>query len=302
MTILDQALVWFVSYRVTVSTVSTDTIADGLTFPEGARWHDGALWFSDMHAHQVLRLEPGAEPEIVAEVPECPSGLGFLPDGRLLVVSMHDRRVLRLDPDGLHEHADLHELAPWHCNDMAVDALGRAYIGNFGDASAPPDPPAPTVLIAVEPSGQARIVAEALMFPNGIAVSDGGGTLIVAETRSVPGRLTAFTIGADGGLADRRVLTEFAEGELPDGLAVDADGGIWVAMPFSDEVVRVDAAGAVTERISIGSPYAVALGGPDGRELFVCTAPSWRPEEAERLRGGAIKRIRVTIPAQAHGA
>lgn len=274
-----------------------ETVAGGLTFPEAPRWHDGALWLSDMHAHAVLRLEPGGTPMTVAEVPGCPSGLGFLPDGRLLVVSMHDRRVMRLDPDGLREHADLSGLAPWHCNDMAVDANGRAYVGNFGDDSAPPAPPAPTVLIAVGPDGQPRVVAGELMFPNGIAVSDGGKTLVVAETRSVPGRLSAFRILPDGGLADRRVLTEFAAGELPDGIVLDAAGGIWVAMPFSGEVVRVGPAVAVTERIKVESAYAVALGGPDGRDLFVCTAPSWVPDEAARLRGGAVLRTRVEIPA-----
>jgi sugar lactone lactonase YvrE len=277
--------------------MTPETLVDGLIFPEGARWHDGALWFSDMHGHAVMRLDDRGSPKVVAEVPECPSGLGFLPDGRLLVVSMHDRRVLRLDPDGLREHADLSGLAPWHCNDMAVDGRGRAYVGNFGDDSAPPDPPAPTVVIAVDPDGAARTVAEGLEFPNGIAVSADGGTLVVAETRASPGRLTAFTITQDGGLADRRVLIEFAPGQLPDGLALDAQGGLWVAMPFSHEVVRVDATGAVDRRIAIDNPYAVAIGGEDGRDLFVCTAPDWRPAEAMRLRGGAIRRLRVDVPA-----
>jgi sugar lactone lactonase YvrE len=285
-----------------VPAVTFEKVAGGLTFPEAPRWHDGALWLSDMHAYAVLRLRPDGTLTIVAEVPGCPSGLGFLPDGRLLVVSMHDRRVMRLDPDGLHQHADLSELAPWHCNDMTVDANGRAYVGNFGDASAPPDPPAPTVLIAVEPDGQARVVADELMFPNGIAVSDGGSTLIVAETRSVPGRLSAFSIQPDGELTDRRVLAEFAAGELPDGIALDATGGIWVAMPFSGEVVRVSPDGTVTERIKVDSAYAVALGGPDGRDLFVCTAPTWVPEEAARLRGGAVLRTRVEIPAAGSAA
>jgi sugar lactone lactonase YvrE len=280
-----------------VPAVTFDALASGLTFPEAPRWHDGALWFSDMHAHAVLRLGPAGRLTTMAEVPGCPSGLGFLPDGRMLVVSMHDRRVMRLDPDGLHQHADLSELAPWHCNDMAVDANGRAYVGNFGDDSAPPAPPAPTVLMAVDPDGQARVAADELMFPNGIAVADGGRTLIVAETRSVPGRLSAFRILPDGGLADRRVLMEFGAGELPDGIALDAAGGIWVAMPFSGEVVRVSSDGVVTERIKVESAYAVAVGGPDGRDLFVCTAPSWVPEEAARLRAGAILRTRIEMPA-----
>jgi sugar lactone lactonase YvrE len=273
--------------------VMFETLATGLTFPEAPRWHDGALWFSDMHAHAVLRLDPAGRMTMVAEIPGCPSGLGFLPDGRMLVVSMHERRVLRLDPDGPRQHADLGELAPWHCNDMAVDQKGRAYVGNFGDDSAPPAPPKPTVLIVVEPDGQARVVADELMFPNGIVVTDGGRTLIVAETRSVPGRLTAFRVLPDGSLTGRRTLAEFSAGELPDGIAVDATGGIWVAMPFSGQVVRVSPHGAVTRRIDVDSAYAVAIGGPDGGDLFVCTAPSWVPEEAARLRQGSVLRTRI---------
>jgi len=277
--------------------VTFETLASGLTFPEAPRWHDDALWLSDMHAYAVLRLDPAGTLTTMAKVPGCPSGLGFLPDGRLLVVSMHDRRVLRLDPDGLREHANLSGLAPWHCNDMVVDATGRAYVGNFGDGSAPPEPPAPTVLIAVEPDGQARVVADELMFPNGIAVIDGGRTLVVAETRSVPGRLSTFRILPDGMLADRRVLAEFGAGELPDGIAIDAAGGIWVAMPFSGQVVRVGPDGVIAERVNVDNAYAVAIGGPDGRDLFVCTAPSWVPEEAARLRAGAVLRMKVEIPA-----
>jgi sugar lactone lactonase YvrE len=281
-----------------MQTTGSETLAEGLTFPEGVRWHDGALWFSDMHAHTVQRLELGGAPEVIASVPECPSGLGFLPDGTPLVVSMHDRRLLRLDPDGPHEHADLSALAPWHTNDMHVDRHGRAYVGNFGDGSAPPDPPRPTPLLLVEPDGEARVVAEDLWFPNGIALTPDGGTLIVAETRSVPGKLTAFTVAADGSLSDRRTLTSF-EGGFPDGIAVDAEGGIWVAFPFGNELVRVAPGGEVDRRVPFPSPYAVALGGPGGRDLFVATAPSWVPDEAKKLRAGSIHRLADQAPAAA---
>lgn len=281
-----------------METTASETLAEGLTFPEGVRWHDGALWFSDMHAHTVQRLVPGEAPEVVAEVPECPSGLGFLPDGTPLVVSMHDRRLLRLGDDGPTQHADLSTLAPWHTNDMCVDSQGRAYVGNFGDDSAPPDPPKPTVLLLVEPSGEARVVAEDLWFPNGIAITADGGTLVVAETRSVPGRLTAFTVGEDGSLSDRRTLAEF-QGGFPDGIAIDAEGGVWVAFPFGDEVVRVTADGEIDRRLPFPSPYAVALGGPGGRQLFVATAPSWVPEEAIANRAGSIHRLAVEAPAPA---
>lgn len=270
-------------------------VVDGLTFPEGARWHDGALWLSDMHGHRVLRVGVDGSQQVVAEVPECPSGLGFMPDGRLLIVSMHDRRLLRVGSDGaVVEHADLSGLAPWHLNDLAVDATGRAYVGNFGDDSAPPDPPAPTVLIAVEPTGEARVVADDLHFPNGIVITPDGARLIVAETRSVPGRLTAFTVEPNGDLSDRRTLIEFGPGELPDGIALDSQGRIWVAMPFSGEVVRVTPDGAVDASLQVDSPYAVAVGGPEGDELFVCTAPTWVPEEAARLRAGAVLRLRLS--------
>ncbi len=275
-----------------MTTIRSEPLVEGLAFPEGVRWRDGAVWFSDMHDHRVLRVEPGGTPETVAEVPECPSGLGFLPDGRLLVVSMHDRRLLRLDHSGLREHADLSGLAPWHCNDMFVDARARAYVGNFGDDSAPPDPPRPTVLVAVDPDGSARAVADDLWFPNGIVVTPDGGTLVVAESRSVPPRLTAFAVADDGSLSDRRTLVEFEAHELPDGLALDAALRIWVAMPFGDELVRVSWDGRIERRIPFVSPYAVAVGGVDGGDLFVCTAPSWEPEEAARLRGGAVHRLR----------
>jgi sugar lactone lactonase YvrE len=281
-----------------MQTTGSETLAEGLTFPEGVRWHDGALWFSDMHAHTVQRLEPGGAPEVIATVPECPSGLGFLPDGTPLVVSMHDRRLLRLGPDGPHEHADLSALAPWHTNDMHVDRHGRAYVGNFGDDSAPPDPPRPTGLLLVEPDGEARVVAEDLWFPNGIALTPDGGTLIVAETRSVPGKLTAFSVAADGSLSDRRTFASF-EGGFPDGIAIDAEGGVWVAFPFADELVRVAPDGEVDRRVPFPSPYAVAIGGPGGRDLFVATAPSWVPEEAKRLRAGSIRRLADAAPVPA---
>src|SRR5262249_14659907 len=146
--------------------------------------------------------------------------------------------------------------------------------------------------------GAARVVVEDLWFPIGIAVTPDGGTLIVAETRSVPGRLTAFTVAADGSLGERRTLAEF-DGGLPDGIAVDAEGGVWVAFPFGDELARVTPDGEVERRLSFPSPYAVALGGPGGRDLFVATAPSWVPEEAQKLRAGSVHRLEVEAPVPA---
>lgn len=283
---------------------AVETLASGLAFPEGARWHDGALWFSDTHACAVLRLDPDSgATEVVAEVPGRPSGLGFLPDGRLLISATHERRLLRREHDGtLVEHADLSAIAEWHVNDMVVDSRGRAYVGNYGDASAPPAPPHPAKLALVQPDGTATVAAERMLFANGLVVSGDGATLIVAETRANPGRLTAFAIDpADGSLHDRRTLIDFDAAVFPDGLAIDAEDGVWVASPFSAEVIRVDASGTISDRLAVADPYAVALGGADGRDLFVCTSGTWLPEEAARERSGAIRRLRVAVPARQAG-
>ena len=177
--------------------LETTVLLDGLEFPEGPRWHDGKLWFSDMGTNQVMTVDLDGNAETVVEVQGQPSGLGWLPDERLLVVSMTDRRLLRLDPHGLVEVADLRELASFHCNDMVVDHQGRAYIGNFGYAfSDPSATPKLAEIVLVTPDGDARVVAQEMVFPNGIVITPDGRTLIVAE--SFAARLTAFDIEPDG--------------------------------------------------------------------------------------------------------
>jgi len=184
------------------------TVVDGLAFPEGPRWHEDRLFFSDQHAHQVLALDSGGNVEEIVRVEQQPSGLGWTPDGRLLIVSMLDRRLLRLDhggPDGarLSVVADLSALATFHCNDMVVAADGRAYVGNFGFDLDAGESPRPATLVMVEPDGAAAIVAEEMRFPNGTVITPDGRTLIVGE--SVAGCLTAFTIEPDGTLSNRRL-------------------------------------------------------------------------------------------------
>lgn len=268
------------------------TLIDDLAFPEGPRWHAGALWFSDMHDGRVVRWEPGGEAETIVRIDDCPSGLGFLPDGRLLIVAMHSRQVLRVEQDGTTRvHADLSEIATWHANDMLVDGSGRAYVGNFGDASAPPEPITPAALAMVEPDGTTRVVATDLDLPNGMALVDGGTTLVVAETRALPPKITTFAVGPNGSLSNRSQLIEL-ENELPDGLTVDGDNNIWFASPFTGELIKLSRTGEILYRLDCPRPpYACVLGGPSGSTLYVCVADEWEPEQCRKQRSGGILSI-----------
>jgi sugar lactone lactonase YvrE len=270
-------------------------LVDGLVFPEGPRWHDGRLFFSDMHDRRVLAADLEGRVETVLRLPGEPSGLGWLPDGRLLVVSMEDRRLLRLDPEGLHELADLSRLATYHCNDMVVDALGRAYVGNFGfDLHAEKPEFRKAELVLVEPDGRARVVADDLAFPNGSIITPDGRTLVVGE--SFAARLTAFDVAKDGSLSNRRVWAKL-EKAVPDGICLDAEGAIWVASPVSAEVLRVHEGGRVSARIPVATQaFACMLGGEDRRTLFVCTAQESHPARCREKRSGRIETVRVEVP------
>jgi sugar lactone lactonase YvrE len=275
--------------------VERTTLAEGFGFVEGPRWHDGRLYFSDMGAKQVLSLGLGGDVEEVCMVEGRPSGIGWLPDGRMLVVSVADRRVLRREPDGtLSEHADISALASAPCNDMVVDQRGNAYVGNPGyDMRNPPSPLPPAELVLVRPDGTAEIVDRAVMFPNGPAVTPDGTTLIVAETMGQ--RLTAFDIGEDGRLSDRRSYADVA-GRAPDGIALDAEGAVWFADAQGDACVRVREGGEITDVIEIGRGcFACALGGPDRTTLFLLTGDGFTGE-AIRRRTGAIETVEVAVP------
>ena len=272
----------------------TCLLVGGLMFPEGPRWHDGKLWFSDMNAGKVMCVELMGNLELIAEVPGSPSGLGWLPDGRLLIVSMLDRRLLRLESDGLHEVANLREMASYHCNDMVVDQHGRAYIGNFGFDLGTGEPPKPAEIILVEPDGKARVVADELLFPNGTVITPDHKTLIVAETYGAC--LTAFDIEPDGSLTHRRVWASMVN-EAPDGICLDEEGGIWVASPVGSEVIRVKEGGEVTHRIQArATTYACMLGGEEGRTLFILTSEPPDPFEDRHGPGGSIEIVEVEIP------
>lgn len=270
-------------------------IATGLAFAEAPRWHDGALWFSDFYLQQVLRVVPGQAPEVVIQVPGQPSGLGWLPDGRLLVVSMTDHKLLRLDADGLRVAADLAPFTTAHCNDMVVDRQGRAYIGNFGFDMMNRATPKPTVLLLATPDGSVRPVADDLLFPNGCVITPDEQTLIVAETFGK--RLTAFDIAADGSLARRRVWAELGEAS-PDGICLDAEGAVWVASPPTGEFLRVREGGSVAERIAApAQAIACMLGGADGRTLFMVSGRVAKAPRALAERNARIDAVQVAVPA-----
>jgi len=189
------------------------TVLEGMSYLECPRWHDGRLYLSDFYTQRVLAVDldgGGSEPETIVAVPQQPSGLGWMPDGTMLVVSMRDRRILRVVDGGEPQvHADLSELATWHLNDMVVDAEGRAYVGNFGFDIMTGEPITTANVIRVDPDGSATVVAEDLSFPNGAVITPDGRTLVVAET--LAGRLTAFDVGDDGALSNRRTWAKLSD-------------------------------------------------------------------------------------------
>jgi sugar lactone lactonase YvrE len=287
-----------------------DVVSDGHSFLEGPRWHDGSLYASDFYTREILRWDGGrGAPETVCRVAGMPSGLGWTPEGDLLVVSMADRRLLRLGAEpGLVEVADLSDHAPWHCNDMVVDEDGRAYVGNLGWDDENEDEVRDTVLLRVDPDGLVEVVADGLVNPNGMAITPDGRTLLVAETFAA--RITAFERDADGTLGRRRVWGAFADefatvsaafrsgAVLPDGIALDADGALWVGDCRGSAALRVAEGGEVIERVSTGesATFAVALGGVDRRTLFLCTGPPYGTSDPARARDGAMCSHPVAVP------
>jgi sugar lactone lactonase YvrE len=282
----------------------TQVLAEGLYFGEGPRWREGRLWFSDFYDHAVKSVSLDGDLRTEFVIDDQPSGLGWLPDGSMLIVSMTKRQVLRRTADGaVSLHADLGALAGFHCNDMVVDAAGRAYVGNFGfdldaelarrgAASVLADHPA-AVLALIEPDGRVRPAARDMHFPNGPAITPDGGTLIIGET--LAGVLTAFDIAADGALSRRRVWAS-TQPRLPDGIALDAEGAVWIANPLAPECVRIREGGEVLDVIDTGQPcFACMLGGGDGKTLFMLTAVSSGPR-AETARTGRVLIAAVDAP------
>jgi sugar lactone lactonase YvrE len=274
----------------------TDILLDGLTFPEGPRWHDGRLWFSDFYSHRVLAVDLTGKVETIVEVPQQPSGLGWLPDGSLLVVSMLDQKLMRFAGGALGDYADLSAHATGPCNDMVVDGRGRAYVGNFGFDRSKGEPERTTCLIRVDPDRSVSVAAEDLLFPNGTVITPDGKKLIVGET--IGQALTIYDIAEDGSLANRGVFAAMPE-MFPDGICLDAEGAVWFSNPRKGYVARVFEGGRVERTIQLDpgrGAFACMLGGDDGRTLFICSNSGSGPDMASK-KDGRIETVRVDVPA-----
>ena len=274
----------------------------GLFFGECPRWRDGRLWYSDFFDHAVFSVSPGGDRRTEVDFEGEPAGLGWLPDGRLLINSRLDRAIIRREADGtLVRHGDLTPWATWHANDMVVAANGQAYAGNFGfdldglyDGSVDPSAMAPTSLVRVDPDGTSYEAAADIAFPNGTVITDDGGTLIIAE--SMGQRLSAFDRESDGTLTNRREWAALS-GVAPDGICLCADGTVWVANAMGSECVRVAEGGEILERVTTSQGcFACMLGDEDRRTLYLVTAASSDAAKARAERNGALEKVRTTVP------
>jgi sugar lactone lactonase YvrE len=287
------------------------TVLDGGSFFEGPRWHDGTWWVSDFYRHRVSRVTADGRETLVAEVPGQPSGLGWLPDGSLVVSSMTDQRLLRLVDGDLTTYADLSAHCSGLLNDLVVTAGGHVFTGDFGFDIMGGAEPRTATLKRVDPDGTVTVVADGLHFPNGSVITPDGGTLIVGET--LGNRCTAFDLAADGSLGNRRVWAEFGPvptattteetiAQLvvaPDGCTLDAEGHVWAADGVGGRVVRVASGGAIVDEVAAPDGlgvYACMLGGDDGRTLLMCSAPDFYAHLRAPAREAVLLATEVDVP------
>lgn len=268
---------------------------DGFVFLEGPRWHDGALWVSDMWDHRILKISADGSQQEVAQVPNRPSGLGFLPDNTLLVASMADRTVYKVIDKSLVVHADLNNFVSADINDIVVDVHGRTYVGNFGYDLFAGAPERTAELVLVEANGNAREVANDLQFPNGMVIKNAGTQLVVAETFGH--KLTSFDILPNGDLSNRTVYADLGE-FTPDGICLDADNHIWVASFMTGDFVRVAPDGSISQQIKVnGAAVACQLGGADLHTLYCLVFEGAIEDIASGQRLARIETVQVDVAA-----
>jgi sugar lactone lactonase YvrE len=283
---------------------------EGGIFFEGPRWHDGSWWVSDFYTHLVSRISTDGAASVVVEVPAQPSGLGWLPDGSLVISSMTDHTVLRYTGGRLGVLADLSEHCGGYLNDLVVDPGGHIFVGDFGFDLHAGQTPRPTNLKRVSPDGAVAVVADGLHFPNGSVITPDGSTLIVGETFG--NRYTAWDLSRDGSLSNRREWARFGPDidfaadvgrqivVAPDGCALDAEGHLWVADAFGGRAVRVAPGGAIVDEILAPSGtgmFACALGGVSGHTLLLCAAPTDRQVGPAGPRAAVLFTTEVVVPS-----
>lgn len=278
---------------------NVETLLGGLCFGEGPRWRSGRLWFSDMYDYQIKAVDLTGQSTMIIDVPQQPSGLGWLPNGDLLFVSMLDRQVMCLAKARTTVHVDLSTYTEFPLNDLIVGPTGNAYVGNYGfDLTAfmkGESKPKPTRLIHLTACGVAKEVGEPLLFPNGMVITPDGKTLVVAETFA--SRLTAFDILENGELSNRRSWADLPD-VYPDGISLDATGAIWVATARGKRIIRVAQGGKVLDSVTLqNDSFACALGGEDGRTLFIMTSPTESKAESQSMRQAQVQFIRVETPS-----
>ena len=270
----------------------------GLKFTESPRWRDGRLWFLDIHDKRIKTADLGGRLDTAVELPFIPNSFGFRRDGSLQFGDALRRQIYRWDGKALQPLADLSASTSFCLSDGIVDAQDRMYVGDIGyNFFDPANKPVNTCVIAcVEPDGRARVVADGLHFPNGMVITPDGRTLIVAETMGH--RLTAFDIVADGSLANRRVYAPLPDDVHPDGIALDAEGAVWLANPEGRHtVLRVREGGEIVERLELGThAYAVMLGGPQRRHLFISTSDSHDPAQIAKAPSATVRLVEVAVP------
>ena len=281
-------------------------LREGLAFGEGPRWHEGRLWFSDFYRHAIFSIdEDGTEERKEHDVPTQPSGLGWLPDGDLLYVSMTDQRVLRVHDGETSLFADVAPYCGFWANEMITSGAGVSYVGSFGfdldvflrDVGVEAllaDPPTTNVVV-LGPGGDVRQVVPDLTFPNGTVITPDGQTLIIGET--IGSRLSAFDVAPDGTLSNRRVWAAL-DFVATDGMCLDAEGQVWLANALAPQCLRVREGGEVTGVVETSqNAFACMLGGVARRTLYVMCAPTSDRFETEEATAGTIEVAQVAVPA-----
>jgi sugar lactone lactonase YvrE len=288
-----------------VETLSARVLREGLAFGEDPRWHDGRLWYSDFYRRAIYSIDTEGDERLEHEVEGQPSGLGWLPDGDLLCVSMLDHQVLRFHDGQSSLFCDIAPYCGFWANDMVTSVTGVSYVGNFGfdlhlmlrEAGAAEmliHRPPTTNLVVISPDGNVLQVVPDMDFPNGTVITPDGATLIVGETLSC--RLTAFDIAADGTLSNRRVWAQL-EFVYDDGMCLDAEGQIWLANAVAPQCLRVREGGEITATVETSQiSFACMLGGEDRRSLYIMTAPTSDRFEIADTLDGRIEVAEVAVP------